>query len=213
MMKYMFLNLLSQSVFEGVPEFMATLALNQASDTPAIPFGKANDEAVKAAFAEEMNSPSWSNWLQNNTKNQFNTRDLGYYIGYAIAEKYYTASDDKKAAIETLIELDYSDRAELEAFVDQTGYFDRPVAEYNAAFDARRPTVTSIKEFTSGATDVSPALKEITLEFSAALNPDYRSHGLGPLGVDHVLRIQDVSLSEDGKSLTITVDLEPNKHY
>jgi len=192
---------------------MASLALNQSPDTPAIPFGKANDEAVKAEFSKEMNSPFWSNWLYNNTNNPFKTRDLGYYVGYAIAEKHYAAAEDKKAAIKTLIELDYSDRTALEAFVDQTGYFDRPVAAYNAAFEARRPVVTNIREFASGATNVSSSLTNITVEFSDALSPDYRSHGLGPLGMDNILRIQDIALSEDGKALTLTVELAPKKRY
>jgi hypothetical protein len=206
-------NNLSQCVFEGIPEFMATLALNLPSDTPAIIYGKENDEAIKAAFAKEMNSPFSSDWLYNNTDNQFNTRDLGYHIGLSIAKKYYEAAGDKKAAIKTLIELDYADRPTLEAFVDETGYFDRPVAEYNAEFEARRPTVIAIQEFESGAINVSPKLTEITLEFSEPLNLNYRSHGLGPLGKDNVLRIQDVAVAEDGKAITLKVELEPKKQY
>ncbi|MNN04245.1 hypothetical protein D3C81_1169660 [compost metagenome] len=49
-------------------------------------------------------------------------RDLGYYVGYAITRGYYDHALDKTAALKTMIELDYSDPAAVQAFVDASGY-------------------------------------------------------------------------------------------
>ena len=83
-------DLLSQSLFEGIAEFVPTLALEKSSPTPAINFGKNNAHRVREAFEKEMFSPWAYNWIWNDFENEFKIRDLGYYVGYAIAEQYYT---------------------------------------------------------------------------------------------------------------------------
>ncbi|MFK8163224.1 MAG: hypothetical protein AB8H12_12235 [Lewinella sp.] len=206
-------NLLGQCVFEGVPEFVATLALEQESSTPAIAYGKANDEKVKAVFAEEMGAEYHYSWLQNDTSNPFGTRDLGYYIGYALAEKYYDAAQDKSAAIKHLIELNYDDPTAINQFVDKLAYFDRPVGEYLEAYEARRPRVTHIAQFENNANNVDANLKQITLHFSESLNTDYTNNNLGPLGIDYVLRVQAANIAEDGLSVTYQVSLEAGRKY
>jgi len=76
-------------------------ALNEPSTTPAIAYGAADDDAVRAAFVAEINAPWWYRWLYNNAENEFKTRATGYYVGYALAKRYYTAADDKKPSSET----------------------------------------------------------------------------------------------------------------
>ena len=43
--------------------------------------------------------------------NPFGTADLGYYVGYVIASRYYDRAPDKAAAIKAMLELDYADQA------------------------------------------------------------------------------------------------------
>ena len=131
-------NLLMQCLYEGVAEFIAVKALDRPSPNQAITFGKQHDAPIKESFAKEMFSFSYHNWLWNDFDNAFEMRDLGYYVGYAIAEKYYEAAANKTEAIATLMELDYQDRERIEAFVDQTGYFSSSVGELRAAFEASR---------------------------------------------------------------------------
>ncbi|MFT6720002.1 MAG: hypothetical protein ACI92C_000282 [Neolewinella sp.] len=71
-------------------------------------------------------------------------------------------------------------------------------------------TVTSIREFKADTTDASPELTEITLGISESLSTDYRSHGLEPLGKDHILRL---SAAEGAKTITLKVALEHQRHY
>ena len=122
-------DLLSQALFEGVAEFVATKAMGKPSPTPAIDFGTANDARVRAAFEQDMFGTDYSNWIWNSDDNEFGMRDLGYYVGYAIAQRYVARAANEKAAIAELIELDYASRLQVEALVDRSGWFTRPVAE------------------------------------------------------------------------------------
>jgi hypothetical protein len=71
-------------------------------------------------------------------------------------------------------------------------------------------TVTSIREFKADTTNASPELTEITLEISESLSTDYRSHGLEPLGKDHILRL---TAAEGAKTITLKVARERQRHH
>lgn len=207
-------NLLQQCVIEGVAEFLAVKATGQESPNSCIQYGILNDEAVKQAFISEMFSPYIYNWLWNDSNNQFQTRDLGYYIGYKICQQYYEQQTDKQSAIKTLIELDYTNAAALQKFVNQSGYFNEPIQKYESEFEKSRPVVTGIKEFKNGSKKVDPAIKEVTLFFSTEMDSMNRSFELGPLGEDYLMRIENViGFSKDGKAFTFQVELQPNRKY
>lgn len=206
-------DLLSQSLFEGIAEFIPTLVLEKASPTPAIAYGKANNQAVRAAFEKEMFSPWFDNWIWNDLNNPFKTRDLGYYIGYAIAEKYYNAASDKKQAIATLIELDFNDSNAIEAFVNRIGYFSKPINYLKKAYEKKRPKVIGIKQFRNNSQAVPASTTQITVEFSTPLDTRYASTGLGPLGRDYFPEVISRALTEDGRTMTYEVKLKPNQLY
>ena len=207
--------LLGQSVMEGVAEFLAAKALNKASPTPAVSFGQKHYTRIRSSFSKEMFSPiTQRNWLYNDFNNDFSMRDLGYYTGYTICESYYNKAPDKKAAIKQMIELDYDDENALAAFVDKSGYFERPVKQYKDEFEKSRPTVTNLKPFKNGDINVKPGTTEIVIEFSMPMNKDFRNFDYGPLGESNSLQITRVNgFSADGKSVIVVANLEPNKHY
>ncbi len=207
-------DLLSQCLFEGIAEFIPVIATGQASPTPAIAYGKANDQAIQAAFTKEMFSPFYNNWIWNSADNIFGTRDLGYYVGYAIAEKYYEAATDKSKAIQALIELDFNDTLAIESFVDQVGYFESPIADLKAAYEASRPEVESISPLQNGSEKVDPNIEEFTITFSESMNTQHRNFQYGPKGEETVLGIQDfLGFSEDGKSVRLAIKMEPGQQY
>ena len=206
--------LLAQVVIEGVAELLAEKALKVASPNPQIAFGKANDATIKAAFEKEMFSSSMANWLYNSPNNPFKMRDLGYYVGYAICEQFYNLSKDKRAAIKEMIELDYNKEEDLIAFVERSKYFAQSLAVYKEAFEKSRPQVIGIKEFENNSQNVSVNTKTITLYFSQPMNIHYRGFDYGPTGEKNVLMVQKViGFSEDKKSFSYEVKLEPNRHY
>lgn len=206
--------LLPQCVMEGVAEFVAERATGKESTLPAKTYGIANFEKVRKKFTEQMFNPGNGFWLYSNAANEFGVRDLGYYVGYAICEKYYDKAADKKLAIKQMIELDYNNEGALNNFVDQSGYFTEPVKTLKDKFEASRPTVVNIKPFKNGDNNVNPSTKQITIEFSTIMDKSHRNFELGPLGTSNLLRVKSViGFSEDGRSLTFEADLLPTHQY
>jgi len=108
-------NLLSKCLYEGVAEFISCKATGKTSTSPAITYGKANEEIVVEKFVEDLYLMSNDyNWLWGVNRNELKIRDLGYYIGYEICERYYNQSDDKAKAIKELIEIDYKNESQVE---------------------------------------------------------------------------------------------------
>lgn len=114
--------LLAQAVYEGVADFVAEKVTGRMPDLAYVSYGPANDPAIKAAFRRDMAGEDFSGWLYNSADNAFGVRDLGYYVGYAITRGYYDRASDKAAALKTMIELNYSDPAAVQAFVEASGY-------------------------------------------------------------------------------------------
>jgi len=206
-------NLLSYTLHEGIAEFVSVIAMNISSSAPAINYGKQNQE-VKRKFEKEMfYGNNRHHWLWSDFQNEFKTRDLGYYIGYAIAEINYNDSEDKKAAIKEMIELDYFNETQIEDFVNRTNFFSKPLENLYEDFDKSRPTIINIKQFKNNSTSVNPNTKELTIRFSEPLSGYNTGLDYGELGKDYFPKTIDRFWSSDNKSWTMKVVLEPNKHY
>ncbi|HEY0977529.1 MAG TPA: hypothetical protein VGE21_08675 [Flavobacteriales bacterium] len=206
-------DLLSQSLFEGIAEFIPTLAMERPSPSGSVIYGEAHADTVRKVFEQELFAYWIDRWIWNDLSGPFPQRDLGYYVGYAMARSYYERSTDKRRAIADLIGLNCEDRAAVEAFADGCGYLSRPVAELRAAFEAQRPRVIGLEGFNNGSTDVDPARNTITVLFDRPMHTGFRSLGLGELGKDHLPEIMDQAFAHDGRSITYTVKLEAGKRY
>jgi hypothetical protein len=206
-------NLLSYVLQEGIAEFVSVKALGIPSSAPAVEFGKQND-AVKTKFENELfYGYNRNEWLWSDDSNEFNVRDLGYYIGYQIAEMNYNQATDKQAAIKEMIELDYTNEPQIEDFVDRTHFFSKPLEDMYKDFDKLRPTVLTIQQFKNNSTTVNPETKEITVEFSEPLNGLNTSVDFGELGAESLPKVTDRYWEPNNIAWTLRVDLEPNKHY
>ncbi|HJV79188.1 MAG TPA: Ig-like domain-containing protein [Paludibacter sp.] len=207
-------NLLGQSVLEGVAEFLAVKATAQPSTIPAMAYGRANEENVKRRFAQQMFNSFTGFWLYSNAENEFNMRDLGYYVGYTICERYYNQAADKAKAMQDMVELDYNNEAELADFVDKSAYFAQPMNALHELFESSRPIVTSISPLKNGDTLVSPNVTTITLTFSEPMDTRYRNFESGSLGESKLMQVQKIlGFSADSKSLSLEVALKPIQQY
>lgn len=206
-------NLLHQVLYEGVAEFVSVKAMNRPSDAPAIEFGK-NNPKVKQTFENEMFFERTNDWMWSSAPNKFNMRDLGYYIGYAIAEKYYEQSENKQKAIATLIELDYSKPNDIDNFIDQTSFFSKPIEHLRKEFYQNQPTVISIEPFENGSQFVDVKTNQLTIKFSEPMI-HRRNFDYGPLGEDAVVRFKkEIGYSENDTNYTFEIEeLKPNKRY
>jgi len=209
-------NIISLTLYEGVAEFVASKALGVKSPNPQIEFGKKNAERIREVYETEMFYPNnLYKWLDGNAPNEFGMRDLGYYVGYQICENYYNQAENKSEAIKTMIELDYSNETEIEDFIKKANYFSAPLEELYKTFESNRPSVIFIKQFENNSQNVSPNLKEITIEFSRPLNGHNTGVDFGNLGQDAFPKgtLSGRYWAENKKFWTIPVELEPNKTY
>ncbi len=208
-------NLLSYCLHEGVGDFVTYTALQLPPTLPAIAYGKKHD-AVRERFETEMfYNNNVNKWLWSDAPNEFGVRDLGYYIGYQICENYYNQADDKKKAIQTMMELDYENETEIENFVDRAQFFSASLEELYQKFESRRPFVTGIEQFENNSVTVDPRIREITVTFSEPLNGYNTGLDFGDLG-EAAFPKNDANgryWSEDNSAWTIPVLLEPNKTY
>ncbi len=205
-------NLLHMALYEGVAEFVSVVAMGVPSDSPAIEFGKNNSE-VRKKFELEMFYERIPDWLWSNSPNEFGVRDLGYYVGYAIAENHYNKSSNKKQAIKEMIELDYGNPSEIDAFIDNTNYFSKTIEELRIEDHKNRPNVVSIKEFENGTQNVDPNIDEITIHFSEKLNGYNTGVDYSDLAENAFPKVLNREWAADSTSWKLKVELESNKHY
>jgi hypothetical protein len=210
-------HLLAQTVIEGVAEFVAEKALEINSPNPQIAYGKQHDLAIKSAFEKEMYSPMVYNWIWNSPNNTFGMRDLTYYVGYAICEAYYNKASDKNKALQDMIYLDYNNPQELNAFVENSAYFEKPLSVYQQAFEKSRPFVIKslTNDVSSKNTVINNTLDTIKVQFSQPMDIRYRNFELGPLGKEAQLYFKDIiGFSKDSLSFSfIPQTLEADKNY
>ena len=141
-------------------------------------------------------------------------RDLGYYIGYEICERYYNQSKDKQKAIKELIELDYTNEIEVERIVNLTKLLPKTLEELNNDYEKQRPTVINMTPFENGSQNVKSGITKITITFSEPLNGNNDGIDFGPLGQEYYPKIKPKKIwSDNGQSWTFDADLKPNKHY
>lgn len=208
-------NLLSMCLYEGVAEFISCKVTGTNSYVPAIDFGKANQKLVVDKFVSDLFMMNNNyNWLWGENRNELKVRDLGYYIGYEICERYYDLSKNKANAIKDLIELDYTNEKEVERIVNSTKLLPKTLEQLYNDYESQRPIVIKMTPFENGDQDVKSGLTKITLHFSEPLLKYNTGLDFGPLGQDYCPKINpERTFGEDGKSWTFEADLKPNQHY
>ncbi|MDI1316122.1 DUF2268 domain-containing putative Zn-dependent protease [Flavobacterium sp.] len=208
-------NLLSMCLYEGVAEFISCKVTNTKSAAPAIEFGKANLKIVVDKFVTDLFVMTNNyNWLYGENRNELKVRDLGYYIGYEICERYYNLSKDKTKAIKELIELDYTNEKEVERIVNSTKLLPETLEELYNHYEKQRPKVISIVPFENGDQKVKAGIIQISINFSEEMDTNYRGFDYGPLGESYIYNFKHlIGWSNNNKTITIEVEIEPNKHY
>lgn len=97
-------NLLFGVMIEGGAEFLADLVLPAPRKPYFREWGEAHVQEVWAKFENDKNSMDWSSWIGGNAKaTEQWPADLGYYVGYELAKRYYDDASDKKAAVRELL--------------------------------------------------------------------------------------------------------------
>jgi hypothetical protein len=112
--------LLARSIGEGAADFVAELVAGDTINPHLHEYGKTRERELWLAFEKEMNGTDVGNWLYQGDKATDKPADLGYYIGYKIAESYYKRAVDKKQAVKDILLInDYN------AFLKASGYAEK----------------------------------------------------------------------------------------
>lgn len=87
------------------------------------------------------------------------------------------------------------------------------IEQYKASFDAKRPKIVSIAEFSNNDQNVDPATKTITVLFDREMQGKGYSMTYGGKGPEHFPGVSNIRYAEDNRSVILDVELEPRKEY
>jgi hypothetical protein len=96
---------LVQSLVEGEAELIAELTSGEASESHLQRWTRGHEREIGEAFLAAADSTDLKPWLYNGVGTPEKPGDLGYWVGYCIAKKYYRLAHDKPTALKTLLEL------------------------------------------------------------------------------------------------------------
>ena len=97
--------LLARSIGEGVADFVAELIAGDTINPHLHEYGNPREKQLWLEFKKEMAGNDVGNWMYQGEKAKNKPADLGYYMGYKIAENYYKNSADKKQAVKDILEI------------------------------------------------------------------------------------------------------------
>jgi hypothetical protein len=97
--------LLTRAVGEGSADFIAELISGSHINPHLHEYGNPIEKELWLEFQKEMSGTDVSNWMYQGEKAVRRPADLGYYMGYKIAESYYRNATDKKQAVREILEV------------------------------------------------------------------------------------------------------------
>ena len=112
--------LLDISLLEGIADFITHQAIGSYINDHLPEYADPIEQELWEEFEMAMNGKDFSRWLFNGGNSTFRPADLGYYMGFKIAESYYLNAVDKSQAISEIIEMSNSQQ-----FLEDSGYRDK----------------------------------------------------------------------------------------
>jgi len=112
-------NLLQHSILEGMADFIAELVTGIKGNLEANEYGNKHKEALCKEFVERMYGQDKQDWLYGTSGKDNRPNDLGYWIGYEIVKAYFEKANDKKLAVNHILNIEDYDR-----FLKESGYLD-----------------------------------------------------------------------------------------
>lgn len=115
-------SLLASAIGEGSADFIAELIAGKHINHHLHVFGDPRERELWSDFKRSMAANDTSLWLYNGGKIKDRPADLGYYMGYKIAEAYYKNASDKKQALKDTLEIkDFNEFLKASRYEDKFG--------------------------------------------------------------------------------------------
>lgn len=112
--------LLPSVVNEGSADFIASLVLPEPAvrqTTDRWQYGCARESALAARFMQELDAAQVQPWLYDHAPDTGWPPDMGYWLGYRIAQTYYAQAKDKTAALRAILQV-----TDFKALLKASGY-------------------------------------------------------------------------------------------
>ena len=109
--------LLAAALNEGVAEFVGELISGAALNAETFSAAERRAPEIERAFAAEMAGTGKGRWLYNGPGTQAWPGDLGYWVGYRIARRYFDRAPDKRAAVRAMLKA-----TDARAFLRASGW-------------------------------------------------------------------------------------------
>jgi hypothetical protein len=97
--------LLGKTLNEGIADFVGELIAGDTINPHLHKYANPIEKELWLEFKKEMAGTDASNWLYQGDKTVGKPADLGYWMGYKIAESYYKNAKDKKQAVREILEI------------------------------------------------------------------------------------------------------------
>ncbi len=111
--------LLEQALMEGSADFVAYLVTGGNINARLREYALPREHALWTEFQAVMHGTDVSRWLYNQgSATADRPGDLGYFIGYRIAESYYARTSDKRLALKAIIEVSNADEFRVQSAYD-----------------------------------------------------------------------------------------------
>ena len=112
--------LLAQCIHEGSAHFVGELISGGEINSHLHAYGDAHEADLWVEFRKAIDKDDNSHWLYQGDKSKDRPADLGYYMGYRIAESYYQHAADKKKAVHDILTA-----RDFNAFLGESHYADK----------------------------------------------------------------------------------------
>lgn len=187
--------LLEQSIIEGSADFIAHLVTGKLEHKKMYDFCEKNKDILLNDFAKVMNEKDYGEWLYSTTTTD-RPKDIGYWVGYKISEAIFEKADDKKLAINRIL-----NNTDYQSLLKESGLLKKYL----------NPMVVGLAPFENNEQHVDPDLTELTILFNQAMEgssfkPNKDEQFQFPLS-------DVIGYAEDHRSFKLKLKLEPNKEY
>jgi hypothetical protein len=112
--------LLKQALVEGVADYLGALISGGHINERRHGYGDANEARLWCEFQEQMHGDDLSAWFYNMATARDRPSDLGYWMGYKIADAWAARVSDEQERVQGLLHI-----PDPQTFLAESGYADR----------------------------------------------------------------------------------------
>lgn len=114
--------LLEKSIQEGSCDFIGELLAGDIINSRQKEYGDRHEAELWREFRAEMDGTKLDGWMYNGPTSVHRPPDLGYYMGYKIAQWYHHHAADKRQAVRDILEItDYREFLERSRYAARFG--------------------------------------------------------------------------------------------